>query len=311
MIGLIRVLTSNPAMMGSIVAQVVARRIDTSILERRWTTKDVLKLAWWGSVHPAGTLLTVAAGFDGILHGRLMALFWFLAATITSVLGLTAMRSAQGMNKRRVKSGKLYVRALYLAREMGVKLTRIYVIPPGKGDLTNAFASWRSIALTDNFGEYLHGAQLDCVIAHELAHIKSGHARKQLFMLLALLCFLAPVSLVLGYLLPRERPMVITFLLLATLLSYYAMSRRCEYQADRDSALFTGNPEAEIRSLAALYSKTGTPTALSNLAELFMTHPSFTRRISAIARLGEIPAHRVSEILLDAGLTNGALLQTH
>ena len=95
------------------------------------------------------------------------------------MVGTIRLRIAQGMKLRSVKSGTLYGRAMHLARNAGAKLKRVYVVPPGRGDLTNAFGSSESIAMTDNFGEYLHGPQLDFVIGHELAHAKNKHTRKK------------------------------------------------------------------------------------------------------------------------------------
>ena len=64
----------------------------------------------------------------------------------------------------------------------------------------------------------------------------------------------------------------------------------------------TEDPEAEISSLAALYQTTGTPTECREFVELFMTHPAFNRRLDAVAGFGKIPAARVTEILVAAGL---------
>ena len=89
------------------------------------------------------------------------------------------------------------------------------------------------------------------------------------------------------------------------------MSRRFEYEADRDSVRFLGNPEAEIRSLAALYRKTDTPIERSHFLELFMTHPNFVNRVSAVAKLGSVSSSRVSQILCEAGITDGVPLPTH
>lgn len=289
----------------------IARQIDRSILERRWTSSDIVRQAWWGTVHPSATLLLLATGFDKAFERKPSAFLWFTLAAVTAVVGSACLRFAQGFKKRKVKSGTLYVRTLHLAKKMGVKIQWIYVVPSGKGNLTNAFASWRGISLTDNYGEFLHGPHLDCVIAHELAHAKNRHVQKILLLLTLLFSLLIVFSFTFAPLLSRHRPPAISVLLLAPLLSYYAMSRRFEYEADRDSVRFLGNPEAEIRSLAALYRKTGTPIERSNFQELFMTHPNLVNRISAVAKLGSVSSTRVSQILCEAGITDGVPLPTH
>jgi Zn-dependent protease with chaperone function len=289
----------------------IARLIDRSVLERRWTGSDILRQALWGTVHPSATLLLLTIGFDRALERKPSALFWFILAAVTAVVGSACLRLALGFKKRKVKSGTLYVRTLHLAKKMGVKIQRIYVVPSGRGSLTNAFASWRSVALTDNYGEFLHGPQLDSVIAHELAHAKNRHVQKELLLLTLLFSLLIVVSFTFAPLLSHHRAFAVSVLLLVPVLSYYAMSRRFEYEADRDSLRFLGNPEAEIRSLAALYRKTGMPIERSNFQEVFMTHPNFLNRISAVAKLGNVSSSRVYQILCEAGITDGVPLPTH
>jgi Zn-dependent protease with chaperone function len=228
-----------------------------------------------------------------------------------AVVGSACLRLALGFKKRKVKSGTLYVRTLHLAKKMGVSIRWIYVVPSGRGNLTNAFASWSGISLTDNYGEFLHGPQLDCVIAHELAHTKNRHIQKELLLLALLFSLLIVFSFTFAPLLSQHSPLAVCVLLLVPLLSYYAVSRRFEYEADRDSLRLLDNPEAEIRSLAALYRKTSTPIERSNFLELFMTHPNFVDRISAIAKLGSVSSSRVSQILCEAGITDGVPLPTH
>jgi Zn-dependent protease with chaperone function len=285
--------------------------IDRSVLERRWTGSDVLRQALWGTVHPTATLLLLATGFNSAFGRKPSAFSWFILAAVTAVVGLACLRFAQGFKKRKVKSGTLYVRTLHLAKKMGVRIQRIYVVPSGRGSLTNAFASWRSVAVTDNYGEFLHGPQLDSVIAHELAHAKNRHLQKELLLLTLLFSLLIVFSFTFAPFLSHHRPFAVSVLLLVPVLSYYAMSRRFEYEADRDSVRFLGNPEAGIRSLAALYRKTGMPIERSNFQEVFMTHPNFLNRISAVAKLGNVSSSRVSQILCEAGITDGVPLPTH
>jgi Zn-dependent protease with chaperone function len=98
------------------------------------------------------------------------------------------------------------------------------------------------------------------------------------------------------------RPLFLLLVLFLPLMTFYFLSRCFEYEADRQAVEFTNNPEAGIRALSALYRMTGAPTECGKFAELFMTHPSLMRRVVAIARLGQIPTVRVSEILVASGL---------
>ena len=167
---------------------------DRAILKRTWTSTDILRLACWSIVAPPIALLMSAAGFHAILDGSWAGAFWLIGAGITVVVGSVQLRSAQGFKLRRVKSGTLYNHAVRLAKKVGVELDRVYVVPPGRGHLTNAFGLWRGIALTDNFGEYLSGPQLDYVIGHELAHVKGKHTRQKFAALLSVFVVLSLLS---------------------------------------------------------------------------------------------------------------------
>jgi Zn-dependent protease with chaperone function len=277
---------------------------DRAILARTWTTTDILRLACWSTVAPPIALLMAAAGFHAILEGRWVGTLWLVGAGIAAVVGPIQLRSAQGIKLRRVKSGTLYNRAFRLARKVGINLERVYVVPPGRGHLTNAFGLWRGIALTDNFGEYLSGPQLDFVIGHELSHLKGRHTRKQFSVVLLLFVGLVFLSSRLSPMTPVFRSMYMLTVLLIPLLIIYFISRYFEYSCDREAIEFTNDPEAGLHSLVNLYRVTGSPITCSRIVELFMTHPSLTKRLEAIALAAEIPVGRASAVLIEEGLQN-------
>jgi Zn-dependent protease with chaperone function len=295
----------------SVVLYSITGLMSRSILQRRWTLQDRIRLICWGTVHPVVTLLMIAVGFQDIFARNLWGVCWLGAAGIIALLGIVGFRYAQGFRLRRVKSGTLYARATHLAKRMGIRLKRIYVVPPGRGSLTNAFATSQSVGLTDNFGEYLHGPQLDFVIAHELAHVKRKHTRKKLAILLLVFSAFALLSFMFAGLAPHLWRLLKLSILSGALLITYGVSRRFEYEADRDSALFTANPEAAIRALVALYRKTGTPMERTRFLDLFTTHPGLRRRASAIARVSGIPDSRVSQMLSRVPLNDDVLLPSH
>jgi len=287
------------------VVEGASRCGDRAILTRTWTTTDILRLACWSTVAPPIALLMVAAGFHEILEGFWIGTLWLVGAGIAAVVGPIQLRAAQGIKLRRVRSGTLYNRAFRLARKVQINLERVYVVPPGRGHLTNAFGLWRGIALTDNFGEYLSGPQLDFVIGHELAHARGKHTRKQFSLVLVLFVGLAFLSSRLSPMTSVFRPTYLLAVLLVPLLVIYFISRYFEYSCDREAIEFTNDPESGLHSLVNLYRMTGSPVTCSRIVELFMTHPSLTRRLDAIARAAKIPAGRASEVLREEGL------QTH
>jgi Zn-dependent protease with chaperone function len=165
----------------------------------------------------------------------------------------------------------------------------VYVVPAGRGHLTNAYGLSESIAVTDNYGKFLDRAELDFVIGHELGHVKGKHGRKKLlimttvFAALAAICFFFPPALI------RFRPLLDFLLLLIPMLTFYFFSRRFEYAADKSSVEFTHDAKAAIRALDNLYDFTQAPTRCNRIIEVFLTHPSFEHRAAAIGGIGRSP----------------------
>jgi Zn-dependent protease with chaperone function len=297
-----RILFWVAPILSTAVLEGASRCVDRTILTRTWTAVDIIRLACWSTMAPPIALLMLAAGFHEILDGIWMGSFWIVGGGIAAVVGPIQVQSAQGMKLRRVKSGTLYNHAFRLARKVGVDLERVYVVPPGRGHLTNAYGLWRGIALTDNFGEYLSGPQLNFVIGHELSHVKGKHTRKRFSFILLVFVVLILLSFSLSPVTALFRPIFVLLVLLVPLLTIYSISRHFEYSCDREAIGFTNDPEAGLHALVNLYRMTGSPIKCSGIVELFMTHPSLTNRLEAITRAAQIPVSRASAVLTEEGL---------
>lgn len=273
---------------------------DRTVFARRWTLTNLLRLACWSTASPFVALLFVAGGFDAIYDRRSIAILWLVAAAVTGIVGTALLRSAEGMKTRRIKSGELYKRSLVLAKTMGTHVDRVYIVPAGRGQLTNAYGFSQSVALTDNYGKFLNGPQLDFVIGHELAHVKAKHGRKKLLLMCAVYGSLAFACILLPSRLSQFRPLCDLFVVFAPLMTFRYFSRRWEYVADSTSIKFTRNPEVAIRALANLLRLTQAPADYDRLSQLFMTHPTFMRRARAIGETSQMPAELISEAILDA-----------
>jgi Zn-dependent protease with chaperone function len=282
---------------GIAVVQLICDSLDRTFLGRRWTVIDVCRLAFWRTLCPTVVLLFVATGFEAIYDRRLTGILWLVVAAILAMVGTIRLQLAEGLKLQRVKSGELYKRAFVLAKEMQTPLKRVYVVPAGRGHLTNAYGLTESIAVTDNYGKFLSRAQLDFVIGHELGHVKARHGRKKLlivvivFACIALVCFLLPPMLV------PFRPLLDILVVFVPILTFYFFSRHFEYAADEAGVELTHDPETAIHALASLYRVTEAPTRCDRLTELFMTHPALTRRVRAIGKTGRMPAERISEVI--------------
>src|SRR5580692_1193686 len=276
--------------------------VDRKLLRQRWSFTQLLWRAWWRLVSFVIPLLMVAVGFRAIFDGRFVGIVWLGSAGIVSRIGTGFLRQAEGMKFNRLKSGELRNRALKMAKHMGVTIGRVYIVPAGKGHLTNAYGLSNAIGLTDSLGKYLTKTQMDYVMAHELAHAKLKHGRKHLLLVVAMFSILTLVSFRFSQHAMFLRPLVQVALIIVPLLAIYYSSRRFEYAADAEAVYFTGEPENAIRALTNLHRIHDVPARCDRFTELFMTHPSLTQRIEAIAKAGQIPAERLKVILDDAGV---------
>jgi Zn-dependent protease with chaperone function len=282
---------------GVAVVQLICYSLDKTFLRRRWTMIDVLRLTCWRTLCPTVALLSVATGFGAIYDRRLTGILWLVYAAILAMVGTMSLSFAEGMKLQRVKSGELYKRAFVLAKEMRTTLKRVYVVPAGRGHLTNAYGLPQSIAVTDNYGKFLSRAQLDFVIGHELGHVRARHGRKKLLIVMTVFASIALVCFVLAPMLTPFRPFVDISVVFVPTLTFYFFSRHFEYAADEAGVELTHDPETAINALASLYRITEAPTHSDRLTELFMTHPALTRRARAIGEIGRMPAERISQVI--------------
>ncbi len=286
-----------PPVVGLGLYLIFANIVSAVVLKQRLTLIDVLKLAWWRLVSFAVPLLLIAIAADGVLQGELLGAIWIVVAGVCAIVGMIFYRRAEGFRQHEVKASETRNRALAIAKRMGVKLQRVYVVPAGRGHLTNAFAGGGSIFLTDNLGKQLDKREIDSVIAHELGHLISGHTRKKLLQTTTIYVMTTLLLFIFRRSLRQIRPMLEVLVIFAPLAAFYFLSRKHEFEADRSEVEFTGDPETAIRALAGIYALSAAPIRYSRFAEIFSTHPSFERRARAMARWGEMSAERVSEIL--------------
>ena len=287
----------GPPIGGVALVQLICYSLDRVFLRRRWTSIDLLRLTLWRTVSPTVAILLLASGFDAFYERRLVGFVWLVFAAILAMLGTLRLRLAEGMKLQEVKGGELYKRAFILAKITKTPLKRVYVVPAGRGHLTNAYGAPHTIAVTDNYGNFLTGAQLDFVIGHELGHAKAKHGRKQLLITAAVIAGIALASFVISPYLFPFRPLFDLLVVFAPILTFYFLSRRFEYAADAAGVQLTRDPETAIHALVNLYRVTKAPMHCDKLTELFMTHPALTRRARAIGEKGRIPCERTREAI--------------
>ena len=277
--------------------------VDRTVLRLKWTTTDSVRQAWWRLVSFVIPLLMLAAGFELILDREIRGIAWLLAAGLVSKIGTGFLRRAEGLKFSTLKSGEYRNRALRVARGMEVTLRRVFVVPAGKGHLTNAYGMSNAIALTDSLGQHLNDRQMDFVVAHEVAHVKLKHGRKHLLLVVAIFTITALSLFLLSLQTKNLHPLFQLLAIFGPLIALYYCSRRFEYSADREAIEFTDAPEIAVQALAKLHQSRELPAASDAFTELFMTHPTFAHRVGAIVNRGQIPAERLPPVLEEAGMT--------
>jgi Zn-dependent protease with chaperone function len=271
-----------------------------------WTRGE---LAIQGIYSFCASLLPLALFFTGLSTMARSALragvLWMVAALAVAIIASRARQKFLGMQPQALTTGDLRDHAFAMARQLGVKLQQVYIIPSGKGQTANAFArKGNVISFTDFLLQRMTRREVNYVLGHEMTHLKLGHPGK-LAMAAVVSYFVATTGL--GFLdfffhlsvVPRYALIVGV----VTLAPYFC-SRRFEYAADAGAVEITGDPEAAISALFKLAQLNMLPIHWSNWSEKWLTHPSSLRRAHAIARRAGIPMERVPDIAQTAAAAN-------
>jgi heat shock protein HtpX len=230
-----------------------------------------------------------------------------------------ALRMHNAEPVTRASAPELFEMVQRLANNAGLPMPKVYLV---RSDQPNAFATGRNpenaaVAVTSGILQALDRDELEGVIAHELAHIKS---RDTLTMTIAAtvagaISMLAQFGFFFGGggrerngLGPLGMLLAVLFAPLAAMLIQMTISRTREYSADRLGAEISGNPlglASALRKISAYAHQIVMPSAERNptsaplfiinplagtrMDNLFSTHPSTANRVRALeAMAGEI-----------------------
>jgi Zn-dependent protease with chaperone function len=210
-----------------------------------------------------------------------------------------AMRALQG-HPQALLGGELRDRTFQLAKQAGVQLRQLYVLPTPFIAMANAFAlPGNRILVTDQLLNQLSKSEVDAVMAHELGHLRYRHNHILMIQVGSIVglviiihfgIFNAPLHL-----------LAIGALLLILFLSRN-VRHRIEYSADRHAAQLTKDPGAMIRSLVRIMQFNPFTAPDKSLQQSFSTHPSLQKRAEALAAQHQFPMKNVSEVLAQAAI---------
>ena len=257
-------------------------------------------LKWWA----LASLLAALFGALGWALGgpQTASLFVFCALLAAAAVYAYADRALLGMLGAReyalAEDPILRSSVDALAAKLGVLPPKLYLIPDG---FPRAFAAGRgpngsSLAVSTGLLGALTPAELDAVLAHELAHVRRRDVLVQTAVV-TLAVVLVDLSRIGGWF---ERALLAVLGPVASAFVHLLLSPRRELAADRLAASVLGSGDAlaaallkldgasDLVSFAAnpatepLY--TVNPFAEEGLAALFSTHPPLAARLDALRR---------------------------
>jgi heat shock protein HtpX len=263
---------------------------------------SALLIAIGGLVGGQGGLL-IAFGFALVMN---VGSYWFSDKVVLR------MYKAQPVGP----GHRLHDMTARLAQRAGLPMPKVYVIP----DMSpNAFATGRNpqhaaVAATEGIMRLLSDAELEGVMAHELAHIKNrdiliGTVAATIGAAITMLAHMAQFAAIFGG--GRDRdgdgPNPIALLATAMLapiaaaLIQMAVSRSREFVADRVGAQIAGTPMGLAQALQRIEAAAKqipmdanqatahmfilSPLSGRGLGSLFSTHPPTQARVDALMRL--------------------------
>jgi heat shock protein HtpX len=225
-----------------------------------------------------------------------------------------------GREIQRADDPRLYTILENLCISRGITMPRLKVT---ESDALNAFATGMSakqysITVTTGLLDRLNDAEIESVLGHELTHIRNGDVRMMIVAVIiaGVVSFFAELIFRLwfynGFSFRSSRSderrgggagfavlIAIGLLVVAYVLSFLirlALSRSREFLADAGSVELTKNPDAMISALRKIEGRGELPGATSavmemcvdnpreGFGELFDTHPSVERRITALVQ---------------------------
>ena len=274
-----------------------------------WTKRELTLQALYSSLVGLFPFAMFLTGINLLTTNSSAATAWIIGAGIVRAFAAKALLKLTGMQPHALTTGPLRDRAFAIADQLGVKLQQVYLIPSGKGQMANAFASSAdSISFTDFLLQRMSQREVEYVMAHELTHLKLKHplklgqARFAGFLVGFVLLF-ATTAVFSGpaFLLPRY------LLMFGTMTAFpYLFSRRFEYAADAGAVSVTNDPRAAISALFKLAQLNMLPFQWNQWSEKWLSHPSSLRRAQAIAKVAGIQFEEIPAIARDGAADTAA-----
>jgi len=281
-----------------LVCQRLSHPVQEKLRGLSWTKRELTLQAFYSVLAGFVPFVLFLTGITLISSSSSSSALWFIAALLVRVFAAKALLKLTGMQPHALTTGPLRDRAFEMAQRLGVKLQQVYLVPSGKGQMANAFASSKQhISFTDVLLQRMSAREIDFVMGHELTHLKHKHPSKLAMIRLGGLFLGIILSSFLAFVPAINSHLVRYFLIFGCMTSLpYFVSRRFEYSADAGAVAITGDPRAAISALFKLAELNMMPTQWSHWSEKWLTHPSSVRRAQAIAKRASIAEEEIPTI---------------
>ncbi len=248
-----------------------------------------------------------------------------LAAYVSRVLCLRAKIKVSGVAPEALTTGELRDRVFELAKRAAVKIKQVFVLSAGRMQIANAFAtSAQTVMFTDYLLQRLTKREVDAIAGHELSHLRHGHPKKLGLTMIGVILFPSIfrgtwtlfTGWIGGLLMTfsggnrdvlmewyRWGPRLVAWsqldlvLIVAGFGVFYLLSRHFERIADEGSVELVGDTEAMISALLKVSRINLTPIQWGKVTGTMLTHPSTLKRVEHLAKVGNVPAERVQQLL--------------
>ncbi len=270
----------------------------------------LLTLFLLGAVYVVLMAALFGAGANGVTIAVVAGLLFLFQLFASDKIGLRAM-GAQEVSPREAPELHAMIERLCVQADMPKPKVAI-----ARTSMPNAFAMGRSkksatVCCTTGIMEILSPAELEGVLAHELAHIR--HRDVVIMTIVSFFASIASMILQFGFFFgggdDDENPGFLALVLVSLMVyvvSFFlmmALSRYREFAADRGAAEITRRPSAlasalmkingtmqripqqDLRAHSELAAFYISPPTKQSVFALFSTHPPMDRRIAALARL--------------------------
>lgn len=179
----------------------------------------------------------------------------------------------------------LHDEAMRVASLAGTKVKRVVVKRSG---MVNAYATpFSTVGVTSNLVRRLEPEEVLVIVAHEIGHLRLGHAKRNLWITLPIMVvFLAGINLLIRALPSKAFPVILfgqmmIFPLLLIVLTGKGR-RRAEHEADAFAVKAIGDADLVARALVKVHNLNESPHNLRSFDEYLSTHTSLKKRIDHV-----------------------------